>query len=163
MKTYVASGIDNLVDHQKLYIYSIVTHSTTIQGEDLPLRQSAKATFFLRMANLYNHPHRRYLSLLYSSSSTGPLKKMLPLHRKDTKVTSIPSVYNLYTGRMAVSVRRLWHGPESRTRWDAHGLCAERCRRQRDRWRWLEPARQSGRRHAGQGYGSQADARLHGL
>ena len=32
LKAYLTSGIENLVDYQKFYLYSIVTHSTAIEG-----------------------------------------------------------------------------------------------------------------------------------
>lgn len=32
LKAYLASGVENQVDYQKFYIYSIVTHSTAIEG-----------------------------------------------------------------------------------------------------------------------------------
>lgn len=32
LKTYQASDVEDQVDHQKIYLYSIVTHSTTIEG-----------------------------------------------------------------------------------------------------------------------------------
>lgn len=32
LKAYLASGVEEQVDYQKFYLYSIVTHSTTIEG-----------------------------------------------------------------------------------------------------------------------------------
>lgn len=32
LKSYLASGVENQVDYQKFYLYSIVTHSTAIEG-----------------------------------------------------------------------------------------------------------------------------------
>ena len=32
LKAYLASGVENQVDYQKFYLYSIVTHSTIIEG-----------------------------------------------------------------------------------------------------------------------------------
>lgn len=32
LKAYLASGVEDLVDYQKFYLYSIVTHSTAIEG-----------------------------------------------------------------------------------------------------------------------------------
>ena len=32
LKAYLASGVEDQVDYQKLYLYSIVTHSTAIEG-----------------------------------------------------------------------------------------------------------------------------------
>ncbi len=32
LKAYVASGVEDQVDYQKFYLYSIVTHSTAIEG-----------------------------------------------------------------------------------------------------------------------------------
>lgn len=31
-KTYLVSGVEEQVDYQKFYLYSIVTHSTAIEG-----------------------------------------------------------------------------------------------------------------------------------
>lgn len=32
LKAYLASGVEDQVDYQKFYLYSIVTHSTAIEG-----------------------------------------------------------------------------------------------------------------------------------
>lgn len=32
LKTYLVSGVEDQVDYQKFYLYSIVTHSTAIEG-----------------------------------------------------------------------------------------------------------------------------------
>ena len=32
LKAYLVSGVEDLVDYQKFYFYSIVTHSTAIEG-----------------------------------------------------------------------------------------------------------------------------------
>ena len=32
LKAYLASGVEEQVDYQKFYLYSIVTHSTEIEG-----------------------------------------------------------------------------------------------------------------------------------
>lgn len=32
LKYYLSSGVEDQVDHQKFYLYSIVTHSTAIEG-----------------------------------------------------------------------------------------------------------------------------------
>lgn len=32
LKSYLASGVEEQVDYQKFYLYSIVTHSTAIEG-----------------------------------------------------------------------------------------------------------------------------------
>ena len=32
LKTYLASGVEDQVDYQKFYLYSILTHSTAIEG-----------------------------------------------------------------------------------------------------------------------------------
>lgn len=32
LKAYLASGIEDQVDYKKFYLYSIVTHSTAIEG-----------------------------------------------------------------------------------------------------------------------------------
>lgn len=32
LKAYLASGVENQVDYQKFYLYSIVTHSTAIES-----------------------------------------------------------------------------------------------------------------------------------
>lgn len=32
LKTYLVSGVEDQVDYQKFYLYSIVTHSTEIEG-----------------------------------------------------------------------------------------------------------------------------------
>lgn len=46
LKAYLASGVEDQVDYQKFYLYSIVTHSTAIEGstvteiENLKLRIS---------------------------------------------------------------------------------------------------------------------------
>ena len=32
LKTYLDSGVEDQVDYQKFYLYSIVTHSTAIEG-----------------------------------------------------------------------------------------------------------------------------------
>ncbi len=32
LKAYLASGVEEQVDYQKFYFYSIVTHSTAIEG-----------------------------------------------------------------------------------------------------------------------------------
>lgn len=35
LKAYRASGVEDQVDYQKFYMYSIVTHSTTIEGSNV--------------------------------------------------------------------------------------------------------------------------------
>ncbi len=32
LKAYLAPGVEDLVDYQKFYLYSIMTHSTAIEG-----------------------------------------------------------------------------------------------------------------------------------
>lgn len=32
LKDYQASGVEDQVDYQKIYLYSVVTHSTVIEG-----------------------------------------------------------------------------------------------------------------------------------
>lgn len=32
LKAYLASGVEDQVDYQKIYLYSVVTHSTAIEG-----------------------------------------------------------------------------------------------------------------------------------
>ena len=36
LRTYLASGIEDQVDYQKFYLYSIVAHSTAIEGSTVP-------------------------------------------------------------------------------------------------------------------------------
>lgn len=36
LKTYLVSGVEDQVDYQKFYLYSIVTHSTAIEGSTVP-------------------------------------------------------------------------------------------------------------------------------
>ena len=35
LRAYLASGVEDQVDYQKFYLYSIVTHSTAIEGSSV--------------------------------------------------------------------------------------------------------------------------------
>ena len=47
LMAYLASGVENQVDYQKFYIYSIVTHSTVIESRS-EVRVSSEITHSIK-------------------------------------------------------------------------------------------------------------------